>query len=62
MAWENGTLHSAVIQSRNGGPCRIRSSSPIHVQTGGVPISVSHPAPGIYEFATQAGGAYRIRG
>ena len=57
MAWKGGTLSNAVIHSLNGGLCRVRSASALRL-TGG---TIKHPAAGVYEFPTKAGGRYEIK-
>jgi alpha-L-fucosidase 2 len=65
MDWSNGQLTTATILSQLGRDCHIRSASPIKVrlsdqQSAQSWVEVREVEPGVYQFATQMGGAYQI--
>jgi alpha-L-fucosidase 2 len=60
LAWRNGGLSSARIQSRQGNLCRVRSARPVKVQLDGkgAPLKVTQLAPNLIEFPTRIGATY----
>jgi alpha-L-fucosidase 2 len=60
LAWEAGRLAQAEIISQQGGPCRVRASTPIVIATEGALVGVQQIAPDVWEFATQAGARYTL--
>jgi alpha-L-fucosidase 2 len=56
LAWQGGKLTQATIRSTLGGPCRVRTRTPIQVED--VPARVV--AEGVMEFETEAGKAYHL--
>jgi alpha-L-fucosidase 2 len=61
IAWKDGKLTGAKIQSRLGHKCVVRTATPARAEVGGQEVPVSHPAPNIIEFQTQPGAAYTLR-
>ena len=61
IAWENGTLREAVIHAAHNGTCRIRSTTPIEVRSGGA-IAIKQMAPNLYEFTAHSGAVYHVGG
>ncbi|HEX6975329.1 MAG TPA: hypothetical protein VF147_13080, partial [Vicinamibacterales bacterium] len=60
LRWREGQLERAEITSALGGPCRIRTSDPVTIESGGVAGPITRPAPDIVEFATTAGTRYVV--
>ncbi|MDC0937100.1 glycoside hydrolase N-terminal domain-containing protein [Pirellulales bacterium] len=63
--WREGRLTRAVIRSDLGRPCRIRSAAPIQVRrlnesANPSSLGVRHSEPNLFEFDTEAGGAYEL--
>ena len=62
LSWGNGALQTATVRSELGGPCRVRSDSPITVREGNHTIAAKSDGEGAYVFPTVAGRTYRITG
>ena len=60
MEWEKGQLTTAIILSRLGGQCKLRSSVPVSVVSEGEIIKTSSYEPGIVAFETIAGEKYTL--
>jgi alpha-L-fucosidase 2 len=60
ITWAGGQLTRAIIHSDKGGPCRIRSATPVHVLCNGTVVPVTTPTANVYEFSTTAGADYAI--
>jgi alpha-L-fucosidase 2 len=63
ISWKDGKLHQAVIRSKLGRACRIRSRTPVTLREGAPSeqqASVAHD--GLLEFSTQAGRTYSVVG
>jgi len=58
LAWEGGTLARATLRSTQGGPCRVRASSPFTVSRDGGPVQIVAEADGVATFEMVAGGEY----
>jgi len=58
--WKDGGLASATIRSTIGGPCRLRTRTPVDVKSAAGPVKAEAVAEGVVEFPTQAGGAYGV--
>jgi alpha-L-fucosidase 2 len=58
LRWREGRLERAEIASALGRPCRIRTRSPVMVESGGAAVRITRPEPDIVEFATMAGSRY----
>jgi len=54
--WKDGEVDKAVIYSKLGGKCRIRSATPIKL----VGQEFKTIEPGVIEFDTRVGGTYVI--
>ena len=52
--WENGQLTKAVIRSRNGGTCKLRSNTPLKGK------GMKTDKAGLYILKTKAGGVYEL--
>ena len=61
IEWKDGKLTEAVIHSREGQLCRIKSPEPVQIKTGLWKISARSPEESVYEFDTSAGKVYRIK-
>ena len=62
LVWKGGRLDRATIQSKIGGPCRVRSAVPLKVTAsdGSTAGPVLHPEPGLIEFKTAPGATYKL--
>ena len=58
MKWEKGRLSSARIQSKLGGPCRVRCWGPVTVSHAGKKVEVKKISPGVFEFQTEKNAEY----
>jgi hypothetical protein len=59
--WSDGELTSAAIQSKVGGPCRVRSSMPIQIKSqDGKSIELRTIEKNVVEFDSVKGGSYSI--
>jgi len=59
LRWKGGRMEEAIILSKNGATCRVRSASgPLIVTASGKPIKTSRPEKDITEFATSPGTVY----
>jgi alpha-L-fucosidase 2 len=58
--WADGKLTAATVRSRLGRSCRVRSSGPLAVTTGGQPVAAERPGPNIVCFPTESGGEYAL--
>ena len=59
LQWSGGRLRQATILSTIGGPCRVRTASPMSVTSLNEPIMPSSaPDSGVVEFRTQPGRTY----
>lgn len=59
ITWAGGQLTRATIRSDVGGPCRLRSATPVHVLRNGAVVPVTATV-NVYEFSTTAGADYEI--
>jgi alpha-L-fucosidase 2 len=62
LKWEKGRLSSARIQSKLGGPCRVRCGGPVTVSHAGKKVAVMKIVPGVFEFRTSKNEAYLLTG
>ena len=60
IAWNDGKLSNARIQSKLGNTCRVRTKAPVRVTADGQDIRVSRPASDIVEFKTESGKDYLL--
>jgi alpha-L-fucosidase 2 len=60
VAWKDGTLTEAVIHSRAGNTCRVRSAVPVDVTKDQQAVPHKPIETGIVEFATASGQSYRL--
>jgi alpha-L-fucosidase 2 len=60
MRWADGELVSAVVNSKNGNACRLRSGVPVVVTSNGTVVDTVSPEEGVVVFATQKGMQYDI--
>jgi alpha-L-fucosidase 2 len=60
LSWTNNALAGATIVSKLGHVCHLRSKWPIEVREGTNVVSAPLLQPGLYRFATRAGGHYTI--
>ena len=58
IEWRGGKLSRAVLHSKLGGPCRVRSSGPLSVSCDSSPVAARHPEPEVTVFPTRAGKRY----
>ena len=67
IAWADGQLQTAVIQSNSDGVIRLRLSVPVVVTTLGdeseeVPVKIERPEADVIAFPVMKGGSYRLNG
>ena len=62
MRWKDGKLDEAVILSRLGNTCRVRSAVALKVQSQGRALPVSRRANDVVEFKTTPGATYTLTG
>ncbi len=64
MSWKDGRLDEALIHSKRGHGCRIRSKTPVELrQDLGLPApKVRNARQSLLEFDTEAGRSYRLKG
>jgi len=60
IAWKDGKLTAAMIRSRLGQECRVRTQSPVEVRSAGQNVQVSRPASTIVEFKTETSREYAL--
>ena len=60
LEWQDGRLTRAAITSALGSTCRVRSGVAVQVASGGRPVAVARPEPGVVEFRTAAGARYDL--
>jgi alpha-L-fucosidase 2 len=60
LRWARGRLERAVIVSRLGQPCRVRSIEPLAVRSAGSPVATAHPEASVVEFRTTPGPTYEL--
>ena len=58
--WQRGALTRAVIRSKKGQPCRIRSAIPVTVATSGIPVELNRHLDQTIQFETEAGRTYLL--
>ena len=60
LEWNGGQLSRSTITSTLGSTCRIRTAAEARVASGGRPVTVARPEPGVVEFTTVPGGRYDV--
>ncbi len=60
IAWKNGKLTGAVIQSKLGTKCRLRVNIPVKVECDGKVVKTIIPEENVVEFETAVGKTYII--
>jgi alpha-L-fucosidase 2 len=60
IAWKDGRLTEAVIRSKLGNKCNIRSAVPLAVTSDGKPVKTSSVNENVTQFETKAGGTYLL--
>ena len=60
IAWKDGKLTTAALRSLLGSTCKIQTSGPVRVTSGGRPVKRAGSEQNIFEFATKAGKTYVI--
>jgi alpha-L-fucosidase 2 len=60
LAWKDGHLTTATIQSRLGNECRIRTERLVDVKTRGRGLPVARPMKNLIEFKTESGREYTL--
>ncbi len=61
LLWEDGRLTEAILQSHNGGSCRVRSPVILRVVSNGRVVESATPESGLYQFPTRKGEKYILR-
>ncbi len=60
IAWKDGRLTAAMIQSRLGGDCRVRAHRPVNVRVAGRDLPASRLTGHLVEFKTEPGVKYAL--
>ncbi len=60
LAWKDGRLAEATIESLAGRPCRVRAGAALRVTSEGQPVELRRVEEGVVEFATQPGRVYQL--
>ena len=60
MTWKDGKLTGAKIVSGIGNKIRVRTDSPVNVNAGDKPVTVTRPEANVVEFPTQRGVTYTV--
>jgi alpha-L-fucosidase 2 len=60
LEWNGGQLSRSTITSTLGSTCRIRTAADARVASGGRPVTVARPEPGVVEFTTTPGARYDV--
>jgi alpha-L-fucosidase 2 len=61
LRWQKGTLAGARLKAAENGPCRLRTSPPVEVSSGGKSVTVRRPEPGVITFQAQRGATYELQ-
>jgi len=60
LEWKGGQLSRSTITSTLGSTCRLRIPAAVRVSSGGRPVAVAQPQPGVTEFKTAPGARYDV--
>jgi alpha-L-fucosidase 2 len=62
LAWSAGRLRTATIKPQFAGVTRVRipNASDIKIESGGKPVPVTRPEPGVLAFDAKAGETYEL--
>ena len=60
IEWKSGALVRAIVHSKSGGPCRLRSGTPLTVRSAGRIVQARHVDKDLIEWATAAGADYLL--
>jgi alpha-L-fucosidase 2 len=60
IAWNDGQLSAATVQSRLGAECRVRTRNSMDVTAAGQSVQIARPAKNIVEFKTEPGTKYSL--
>jgi alpha-L-fucosidase 2 len=60
IAWKNGKLTGAVVRSKLGSKCRIRTNVPVKVECDGKVVKTTIPEENVVEFETKVDGTYIV--
>ena len=60
IAWKNGKLTKAVIRSKQGRKCRVRTDTPLKVTCKGKKVRTVSSEESVAEFETKAGSSYLL--
>ena len=60
ITWSDGRLSGGTIRSTCGGRCRLRTSLPVTMTSGGSLVSAGEPWSEINGFETEAGRHYEV--
>ena len=61
LAWADGKLSEATLLSTVGGPCRLRTATPVSVSCNGRTVKTTRPEPGVLAFPTEKGKTYLLK-
>ena len=60
IAWAGGKLTRATLRSGLGGPCKMRTRTPVQVMCEGKSVETETPETNVVEFVTDVGRAYTL--
>ncbi|HEX6273779.1 MAG TPA: hypothetical protein VFZ53_12105, partial [Polyangiaceae bacterium] len=60
FTWKGGALERAVLRSKRGARCRLRTQGGVDVRSAAGPVDATRPEPGVVEFPTVAGESYDV--
>ncbi len=60
FAWRDGRLSTATLVTKNAGPVRLRTASPVKITTGAQAVATRAVEPGVVEFTAAAGATYTV--
>jgi len=58
--WKNGSLTSAIVRSKLGNNCKIRTDTPVKVESDRKPVKTTSPEESVLEFDTEADRTYLL--
>ncbi len=61
LRWQKGALAGARLKAGATGPCRLRTSVPVEVSSGGKSVAVRRPEPAVVTFQAQRGATYEVQ-
>ena len=60
ISWKNGKLDGAVVRSKLGRKCRLRTDVPLRIESAGKLVKATSPEENVIEFDTKTDGTYVV--